>query len=86
MSIRNSPFEKYEIEKSASKVRGLKVFLSNIGPKVQKSQNYHIYELNCDFKHSQYILDLLTPILQKFTKSHQTHLQMSRIWWLCKWP
>ena len=89
MSIWNSPFEKYEIEKSASKVRGFKVLLSNF----RNYQNYHIYEMIFDLKHSQYILDILLKItiLQKsqskkkkkhpisifgcLSVSHMTHAQ-----------
>ena len=47
MSIWNPPFEKYEIEKSATKIRGFKVSWATC---LQKSYNNHRYELNFDSK------------------------------------
>ena len=64
-SFEISPW-KEQIEKSASRVRGYKVSLSNT---FRNHQSYHIYKLNFDLKCPQYILDIIrTTILQKSQK------------------
>ena len=55
-----SPFERYRIEKLASKVTGFEIFLCNIPLGVIKITTFMIYDLNFDLKCSQYILDVCT--------------------------